>query len=104
MVYDVLDLHNHGVSREEIAMTYNLTFRQVDVALEYIEQHRKILEAELAEIKVRKAKDEAKYRAMQREIELKAETLPMTRERKAFYQLQEANKRKRESANDSPDK
>ncbi len=79
----------------------NLTLPQVNVALEYIEQHRTVLEAELAEIKVRKKKEEAECRARQEKIRLKAETLPMTKERRAFYELQKANRRRRELADDN---
>jgi uncharacterized protein (DUF433 family) len=101
MVYDVLDYHNQGATRGEIALYLNLNLPQVDVALDYIEQHRPVLEAELVEIKAHKAKEEAECRARQKEIELKAQALPMTRERKAFYELREANRRKREQVNDN---
>ncbi len=101
MVYDVLDYYDQGVTRGEIALYLNLTLPQVNVALEYIEQHRTVLEAELAEIKVRKAQEEAECRARQEKIRLKAETLPMTKEQRAFYELQKANRRRRELADDN---
>jgi uncharacterized protein (DUF433 family) len=101
MVYDVLDYYNQGATRGEIALNFNLKLPQVDVALEYIEQHRPVLESELVEIKASKAEEEAKYRARQKEIKAKAQALPMTKERKAFYELQEANRRKREQAHDN---
>ena len=54
------------------------------------------LERELVEIKARLAKEEATCRAEQKEIQLKAQALPMTKERKAFYETQAANRGKRE--------
>ncbi len=104
MVYDVLDYHNDGATRGEIALNFNLKLPQVDVALEYIEQHRGTLEAELVGIKTRMAKEEAKCRARQKEIERKIQTLPMTPQRKAFYELRETNRRKREPAGDNSTK
>ena len=94
MVYDVLDYHNQGATRGEIAFNFNLKLSQVDVALEYIDQHREILEAELVEIKERMAEEEAQSRAKQQELKRKTHALPMTKERKAFYELKEANRRK----------
>jgi uncharacterized protein (DUF433 family) len=101
MVYDILDYHNQGATRGEIALYLNLKMPQVDVALEYIEQHRAVLEAELVEIKAFNAKEEAKYRARQEEIKAKLQALPMTKEQKAFYELREANQRKREQTHDN---
>lgn len=98
MVYDVLDYHNQGVSLEEIAIICNLTFRQVDVALNYIEQHRTELETELREIKARMAHEEAVGRARQKEIALKA---PMIRELKAPYEPEERYQNKTEQADDN---
>ena len=100
MVYDVLDYHSQGATRGEIALNFNLKLPQVDVALKYIEQHRAVLEAELVEIKARKENEETEYRARQEEIKLKGQTLPMTKERKAFYELREANRRRRRQARD----
>lgn len=96
MVYNVLDYQQHGKTRGEIALLLNLKLPQVEVALEYIEQHRVTLEGELVEIKARLAKEEAEVRAKQKELHLKAQALPMTKERKAFYQAREANQNKRE--------
>jgi len=82
MVYDVLDYQNQGKTRGEIALLLNLKLHQVDVALEYIGQHRAVLEAELVEIKARMAREEAECRMKQKEIELRAQALPMTKEQK----------------------
>jgi uncharacterized protein (DUF433 family) len=100
MVYDVLDNLNQGVSPAEIGYALNLHPGQVDTAIEYIEQHRPTLEAELAEIKAWQAQKEANYRTIQKEIQKKIRTLPMTAERKAFYELLDKNKGHREQAND----
>ena len=100
MVYDVLDYYNQGVSPEEMAVICNLTLRQVEVALEYVEQHRAGLEAELRQIKVRQANEEAIYRAKQKEIDLKAQAF-ITRERKAPYQPSEAPQSQSEQDNDN---
>lgn len=86
MVYDVLDYLNEGFSAEEIAENYNLTFLQVEAALDYIEQHRVVLEAELSQIKTRQAQEESLARARQNEIALKAQQLSMVRESKTSYQ------------------
>ncbi len=66
------------------------------MALEYIERHRPTLEAELVEIKAWMAQEEAKHRAIQKETQKKARASPMTAERRAFYELLDANKRRRE--------
>lgn len=73
MVYDVLDYLNEGFSVEEIAENCNLTFLQVETALDYIEQHRVVLEAELSQIKTRQAQEESLARARQNEIASKAQ-------------------------------
>lgn len=101
MVYDVLDYYNQGVSPEEMAVICNLTLRQVEVALEYIEQHRAGLEAELRQIKVRQANEEATSRAKQKEIDLKAQAF-ITREQKAPYQPGEIPQSKSDQNNDNP--
>lgn len=86
MVYDVLDYLNQGASEEEIAEICNLTFRQVEVALKYIEQHQTALEAELSQIKIQQAQEETLARARQKEIALKAQEMSMVREAKTSYQ------------------
>lgn len=86
MVYDVLDYLNEGFSSTEIAAMCNLTFRQVEVALDYISQHRSILETELGQIKIRQAAEEAAARVRQQAIAAQALTPLITREQKAPYQ------------------
>jgi uncharacterized protein (DUF433 family) len=49
-VYDVLEAQNNGETLYEISMNRNLSPMQVQVAFEYIEQHRERLQAELDEI------------------------------------------------------
>lgn len=39
-VYDVIEYHKSGRHRDEIATILSLSSRQVEVALDYIEQHR----------------------------------------------------------------
>jgi uncharacterized protein (DUF433 family) len=39
-VYDVIDYHNAGWHRDLIADTLELSKRQVEVAIRYIEEHR----------------------------------------------------------------
>lgn len=91
MVYDVLDYYRQEVPPEEIAEICNLTRRQVEVALAYIEQHRAILETELRQIKARQEQEEAATRTRQQAIAAQALTPLMTREQKASYQSDEAD-------------
>jgi uncharacterized protein (DUF433 family) len=45
-VFDVLDYHKHDWHPSDIARLFNLTTRQVEVAIEYIGQHREeVMEA-----------------------------------------------------------
>lgn len=84
-VFDVLELAKKGRNRYEIGLTLNLTPMQVAVALDYIDDHREALEAELVEILARKAEREAYWRAVASEREEQIARLPLTPEREAVY-------------------
>lgn len=93
-VYDVMDAYDEGYNPLEIGDICNLSPHQVDVALDYIQQHRATLEPELKEIQRKLAEREKYYRALaaQREREIPSE---MTPERKALKALIEESRRKR---------
>lgn len=98
-VYDVMLAHDAGHDLFYICVNYNLQPVQVQIALEYIEEHRAILEADLREILPRKAAYEQEHRAKQAEIEQKIAQKPMTPQRAALYQLIEKNHRERGKRN-----
>jgi len=68
-VYDVLEAYDEGYSPSDIGRIYNLSPHQVEVALDYITQHRQRLEPELKEILIKKAEREQYHRALVAEIE-----------------------------------
>jgi len=94
-VYDLLLAHDAGQDLFHLCVNYNLNPVQVQIALEYIEQHREQLIADLKEILPKKAERERHYRAIAAEIQKKINQLPMTPERAAFYALREKNRRLR---------
>ena len=55
-VYDVMQVYDEGFSRYDICRTYNLKPRQLEAALEYIQEHRETLESELVDILIKKPK------------------------------------------------
>lgn len=73
-------------------MIHNLKPLQVQVALEYIEEHRAELEAELPELLAQKAENERYHRAIVAEREKLIGELPMTPKRTAFYALREKHR------------
>jgi uncharacterized protein (DUF433 family) len=52
-VYDVLDYHKHGWHRDMIAVTLQLSSQQVEVAIQYIEEHRDEVMADYEEMLAR---------------------------------------------------
>ncbi|MEM7132870.1 MAG: DUF433 domain-containing protein [Chloroflexota bacterium] len=66
-VYDVMIDHDDGDSPQQIGDTYNLSPHQVEVALDYIEEHRDILAPQLKEILIKKAENEKYHRAIAEE-------------------------------------
>ena len=46
-VYDVMDAYNDGFDAQELGETFNLFKEQVQVTIDYIEEHREILEPQL---------------------------------------------------------
>lgn len=86
-VYDVLEAQNSGQTLYEISMNRNLSPMQVQVAFEYIEQHRERLQAELDEILRIAAERKRHYDAIAEEMKQKIAQLPMTPQRQAFYAL-----------------
>ncbi|MCB0080372.1 MAG: hypothetical protein KDE47_05560 [Caldilineaceae bacterium] len=93
-VYDVLDADNEGYNPSQIGAIYNLSPYQVEVALDYIKEHRARLEPELQEIKVRLAERERYYRALAAERERQIPSI-MTPERQALKALIEKSRRER---------
>src|ERR1017187_6473514 len=55
-VYDVLDYHKLGWHRDMIAATFDLSSRQVEVAIQYIEEHRDEVTADYEEMLARDAR------------------------------------------------
>jgi uncharacterized protein (DUF433 family) len=83
-VYDVLLTQQEGEDFDSICVIHNLRPMQVQVALEYIEQHRAELEAELPELLAKKAENERYHRAIA--AERAQRPVAMTPERRAFYE------------------
>ena len=96
-VYDVLEEQNYGVSLYEISMNRNLTPMQVQVAFDYIEQHRERLQAELDEILVIAAERKRHYDAVAEERRQEIAKLPMTPQRAKLHELIAKNRAQRES-------
>jgi uncharacterized protein (DUF433 family) len=55
-VYDILDYHKEGWHRDLIADQFNLSSRQVEVAIRYIEEHRDEVMADYEKILTRHAR------------------------------------------------
>lgn len=104
-VFDVMDAHDAGDTVHEIALTFNLTPLQVEVALAYIARHRVELEPQLAQIKQQLAEREAFYRRQAAQIDQYVATLPMTAQRAALHNLRERseNEYKIETDADRPE-
>ncbi|MFN8490981.1 MAG: hypothetical protein U0350_25530 [Caldilineaceae bacterium] len=94
-IYDVMLAHDAGQDLFHLCVNYNLSPVQVQIALEYIEEHRAQLAEDLKEILPKKAERERYYRALTAEIQKKIDQLPRTPERAAFYALREKNRRLR---------
>lgn len=90
-VYDVLLSLNEGEGFYALCVIHNLKPVQVQVALEYIEEHRTALEAELPALLAKKAENERYHRAIA--AERAKIPVEMTPKRKAFYELLEKNRR-----------
>lgn len=91
-VYAILLSQQEGDDFYAICVIHNLKPLQVQVALEYIEEHRAQLEAELPAVLAKKAENERYHRAIAAEREKRIADLPMTPERAAFYALREKNR------------
>lgn len=91
-VYDVLLSLKEGDDFFALCVIHNLKPVQVQVALEYIEEHREQLEAKLPELLAKKAENERYHRAIAAERERLIAQLPMTPKRKALYALREKNR------------
>ena len=85
-VYDVMEAYDEGYNSSDIGKIYNLSSHQVQVALDYIEQHREQLEPELKELLLMKAERERYYRALEEEIK-KQRPARMTPQRIALNKL-----------------
>lgn len=90
-VYDVLLSQQEGEDFNALCVIHNLRPLQVMVALEYIEEHRAQLEAELPELLAKKAEHERYHRAIA--AERAKRPVEMTPKRKAFYELVEKNRK-----------
>jgi uncharacterized protein (DUF433 family) len=56
-VYHIWEFFQAGDSRDDIALTFNLSSRQVQAAIDYIESHRDEIEQDYARIKERIGQD-----------------------------------------------
>jgi uncharacterized protein (DUF433 family) len=92
-VYDVLISQQEGEDFNALCVIHNLRPLQVMVALEYIEEHRAQLEAELPELLAKKAEHERYHRALAAEREKLISELPMTPQRAAFYALRDKHRK-----------
>ena len=92
-VYDVLISQQEGEDFNALCVIHNLRPLQVMVALEYIEEHRAQLEAELPELLAKKAEHERYHRAIAAEREKLISELPMTPQRAAFYALRDKHRK-----------
>lgn len=103
-VYDVMEMEAKGYDAAEIATIFNLTVLQVETALDYIEEHREQLTPILVELLTKKQEREAYHRRVQERVQAEIAQLPMTPERKAFYDLLEKNRarRREENGHDHP--
>ncbi|MEM7537401.1 MAG: hypothetical protein AAF639_34845, partial [Chloroflexota bacterium] len=89
-VYDILIAQQEGDSPYEMCVIYNLQSLQVQVALEYIDEHRERLEAELPELLEKKAEREQYYRAVAAEREKRP--IKQTPLQQAYEELKAKNK------------
>ncbi|MFN8493772.1 MAG: DUF433 domain-containing protein [Caldilineaceae bacterium] len=96
-VYDVMEAEDEGYSPFEISRIYNLSPHQVQVALNYIAQHREELAPKLKEILRKAAEREQYHRALVAEIE-KQRPVQMTPQRAALRDLLEKSRREREAS------
>jgi uncharacterized protein (DUF433 family) len=55
-VYDILDYHKRGWHRDMIADNFDLSSRQVEAAIRYIEEHREEVTADYEKILARHAR------------------------------------------------
>lgn len=100
-VYDVMLAHDEGQDLFHICVNYNLKPVQVQITLEYIEEHRVQLEEDLREILPKKAERERYYRSLA--AERAKIPVQMTPERAAFYALREKNRKLRGENGDESD-
>lgn len=94
-VYDVLEAQNNGETLYEISMNRNLSPLQVQVAFDYIEQHRKRLQAELDEILKIAVARKRHYDANTKELDKKIANMPVTAERAKLQELIAKNRAQR---------
>ena len=92
-VFDVMMLYDAGEALYGISTILNLTPLQVEIALDYIAQHRATLEPQVAEILRQRAERETHYRAIANEIFDRAAHASMTETRTKFNALRERNAR-----------
>ncbi|MEM7534780.1 MAG: hypothetical protein AAF639_21555 [Chloroflexota bacterium] len=94
-VYDVMEMADNGAEFFFICYNLDLIPPQVEIALEYIEEHRARLEPELKEIQETLAERERYYRALAEKRKRESPPLPMTPLRKAVYEIIDKNRRAR---------
>jgi hypothetical protein len=90
-IYDVMTPFESDETLLETGLIGNLSHGQVDMAIEYIKEHRERLESELAEVHKIKAEYEHSYRAQAAKIRSQIAELPVTPLRAAFYALRDQN-------------
>lgn len=93
-VYDVMEAYDDGDSVREICTTFNLNDSQVQVAIDYIEEHREKLEPELKEILSKKAENERYHRAIEAERRKQIPIDNSPRKRKLRALLEESRRRR----------
>jgi uncharacterized protein (DUF433 family) len=96
-VYDVLEAQNNGETLYEISMNRNLSPMQVQVAFDYIEQHREQLQVELDEILKIAVARKHHYDVIAKELKQKVAQMPMTPERAKLQELITQNRTRREA-------
>lgn len=97
-VYDVMLSQADGKDFFAICVIHGLNSVQVQIALDYIAEHRTELEAELPLIRRKLAERQAHYEAVAAQIRDQIAQQPMTQARKLFY-MRLAQSRQRRGEN-----
>lgn len=96
-VYDVLELYRDGDSVYEICGVYNLKPLQVELAIDYINKNRAVLDTELDVILIEKAERERYYRQLEAERREAARKKPRTPEQLRVQKILDERRKLRRS-------